>query len=65
MMMAATKRARVARVMVKTTRVAGNKEDEGDKEDDGIGNEGSVGQRGCVCVCVCVCFWPPVMTRLL
>jgi hypothetical protein len=42
MMMVAKKRARVERVMVTATRVAGNKEGKGNKEEDGIGNKGGV-----------------------
>jgi hypothetical protein len=42
MMMAATKRARVERVMVTAMRVVGNGEGEGDDEKDGIGNEGGM-----------------------
>jgi hypothetical protein len=44
--MAATKRARVERVMVMTMRVAGNKEGEGNDEKEGISNKGGVQQRG-------------------
>ncbi len=40
--MAATKRARVERVMVTAMRVVGNGEGEGDDEKDGIGNEGGM-----------------------
>ncbi len=40
MMMAATKRARVERVMVTAMRVVGDKEGEGDDEKDGGGNKG-------------------------
>ncbi len=46
MMMAATTRVRVSRVMVTAMRLAGNKEGQGNKEDDGVDNEGSVQQRG-------------------
>jgi hypothetical protein len=46
MMMAATKKARVERVMVIAMRVAGNKEGEGNNKKDGIGDEGGVGRRG-------------------
>jgi hypothetical protein len=43
MMIAGTKRVRVARaMMVMATRVAGNKEGEGIKEADGIGNKGGM-----------------------
>jgi hypothetical protein len=42
MMMAATKRVRVAGVIMMAMRVAGDKEGEGDKEDDGIGNKGGM-----------------------
>jgi hypothetical protein len=42
MMMAVTKRVRVARMMVTTMRVAGNKEGQGNKEDDGVNDEGGV-----------------------
>jgi hypothetical protein len=38
MMMAATKRARVARAMVMAMRVVGDKEGEGDDKKDGGGN---------------------------
>ncbi len=41
-MMAATKRVRVARVMVTVMRVAGNKEGQGDGEDDGVNDKGGV-----------------------
>ncbi len=44
--MAATKRARVERVMVMAMRAAGDKEGKGDNEKDGVGNEGGVRQRG-------------------
>ncbi len=44
--MAATKRARVDRVMVTEMRVVGNEEGEDDDEKDGIGNEGGMQQRG-------------------
>jgi hypothetical protein len=46
MMMAATKRARVARAMVTTMRVVGDKEGKGNKEDNVIGNKGGARQRG-------------------
>jgi hypothetical protein len=46
MMMAATKRARMARAMVTAMRVVGNEEVEGDDEKDGGGNEGGVRRRG-------------------
>ncbi len=46
MMMAATKRARMARAMVMAMRVVGNKEGKGDDKKDGGGNEGGVQQRG-------------------
>ncbi len=46
MMMAATKRVRVARVMVTAMRVVGNKEGQGDKEDKGVDNKGGMQQRG-------------------
>ncbi len=42
MMMAATKRARVERVMVTSMRVVGDKEGKGNDEKDGVGNEGGV-----------------------
>jgi hypothetical protein len=42
MMMAATKRARVERVMVTAMRVVGNKEGEGDDKKDGVGDKGGV-----------------------
>jgi hypothetical protein len=44
--MAATKRARVERAMVRAMRVVGDKEGEGNDEKDGVGNEGGVRQRG-------------------
>ena len=44
--MAATKRARVERVMVTAMRVVGNKEGKGNDKKDGIGDEGDVRQRG-------------------
>ncbi len=40
--MAATKRARVERVMVTAMRVVGNKEGEGDDKKDGVGDKGGV-----------------------
>ncbi len=46
MMMAATRRTRVERVMVMAMRVVGNKEGNGDDKKDGIGNEGGVQRRG-------------------
>jgi hypothetical protein len=46
MMMAATKRARVERVMVTAMRVAGNKEGKSNEEEDGVGNKGGMQQRG-------------------
>jgi hypothetical protein len=46
MMMAATKRARVARAMVMAMRVVGDEEVEGDDEKDGGGDEGGVQRRG-------------------
>ncbi len=46
MMMAVTKRARVARTMVMAMRAAGDDEGEGDKEDTGVGNKGGMQQRG-------------------
>ncbi len=42
MMMAATKRVRVARAMVMAMRVVGNEEGKGDNEKDGIGDKSSV-----------------------
>jgi hypothetical protein len=42
MMMAATKRARVARAMVTAMRVVGDEEGKGDDEKDGGGDEGGV-----------------------
>ncbi len=44
--MAATKRARVDRVMVTKIRVVGDKEGEGDDENDDVGDKGGVRQRG-------------------
>jgi hypothetical protein len=46
MMMAATKRARVERVMVTAMKVAGNKEGKGNNEKNGVINKGGVQQRG-------------------
>jgi hypothetical protein len=46
MTMAATKRARVDRVMVMEIRVVGDKEGKGDDEKDDVGDEGSMRQRG-------------------
>jgi hypothetical protein len=46
MMMAGTKRVRVASVMMTAMRVAGYKEGKGNKEDNGIGNKVGVKQRG-------------------
>ncbi len=46
MMMVATKRARVERVMVTAMRVVGDKEGKGNDKKDGIGNEGGMQQRG-------------------
>ncbi len=46
MMMAATKRVRVARMMVTGMRVVDNEEGQGNKKDDGVNNEGGVQQRG-------------------
>jgi hypothetical protein len=46
MMMVATKKARVERVMVTAMRVAGKKEGKGDNKKNGIGNKGGVQQRG-------------------
>jgi hypothetical protein len=46
MMMAATKRARVARAMVMAMRVVDDKEGEGDNEKDDGGNEGGMRRRG-------------------
>ncbi len=40
--MAATKRARVDRAMVREMRVVGNKEGEGDNKKDGVGDKGGV-----------------------
>ncbi len=42
MTMAATKRARVDRVMVTEMRVVGDKEGEGDDKKDGVGDEGGM-----------------------
>ncbi len=42
MMMAASKRARVERVMELAMRVVVDKEGKGDDEKDGVGNEGGV-----------------------
>ncbi len=42
MMIAATKRARVARAMVTAMRVVGNEEGKGDNEKNGGGNKGGV-----------------------
>jgi hypothetical protein len=42
MMLAATKRVRVARVMVVAMRVAGDKEGQGNKEDNGVDDKGDV-----------------------
>ncbi len=42
MMMAATKRAKVARAMVTAMRVVGDEESEGNDEKDGGGDEGDV-----------------------
>jgi hypothetical protein len=44
--MAATKRARVDRAMVKEMRVVGNKEGKGNDTKDGVGDEGGVQQSG-------------------
>ncbi len=44
--MAATKRARVKRVMVTAMRVAGDKEGKGDGKKDAVSNKGGVQQRG-------------------
>ncbi len=46
MTMAATKRARVDRVMVTEMRVVGDEEGEGNDEKDDVGDEGGVQQRG-------------------
>ncbi len=46
MMMAAKKRVRVERAMVRAMRVAGDKEGKGNDKKDGIGNKGGVRQRG-------------------
>jgi hypothetical protein len=46
MMMAAMKRARVERVMVRAMRLVGDEEGEGDDEKDGVGNKGGVRRRG-------------------
>ncbi len=46
MMMAATKRARVERVMVMAMRVVGDKEGKGNDEKDGSGNKGGMQRRG-------------------
>jgi hypothetical protein len=45
MMMEATKRVRVERVMVTAMRVVGDKEGKGNDEKDGIGDKGGVRQR--------------------
>ncbi len=46
MMMAATKRVRVARAMVMAMRVVCSKEGKGDKEDDGIGTRVAWDEKG-------------------
>ena len=46
MMMAATKRARVERAMVRAMRLVGDEEGEGDDEKDGVGDKGGVRRRG-------------------
>ncbi len=46
MMIAVTKKMRVARVMMTAMRLAGNKEGKGNKVDNCIGKEGGVQQRG-------------------
>jgi hypothetical protein len=46
MMMAATKRVRVKRAMVRAMRVAGDKEGKGNDEKDGVSNKGGMRQRG-------------------
>jgi hypothetical protein len=42
MMMAATKRARVERAMVRAMRLVGDKEGKGNDKKDGVGNKGGV-----------------------
>jgi hypothetical protein len=46
MMMAATKKARVERVMVMAMRVPVDKEGEGNDKKDGVSNKGGMQQRG-------------------
>ncbi len=44
--MAATKRVRVARVMVTAMKVVGNKESQGHKKNNKVDDKGGVQQRG-------------------
>ncbi len=46
MMMAATKRARVKRAMVRAMRLVGDEEGKGNDEKDGVSNKGGVRRRG-------------------